>query len=54
MKNHKRERLFNPAAYLPGPLISPLPQDGASHPSWLGAVFMDSLLAILRVAATGA
>lgn len=26
MKNHKRERLFDPAPYLPGPLIGPPPR----------------------------
>ena len=37
MKNHKRERLCNPANYLPGPQIGPLPQDGANYldePQW--------------------
>ncbi|MCJ1345778.1 hypothetical protein MMC31_003987 [Peltigera leucophlebia] len=37
MKNHKRERLFDPAPYFPGPLIGPLPQDGSNYldePQW--------------------
>lgn len=53
MKNHKRERLFDPAPYLPGPLIGPLPQDGSNYLDELQWGFLSPGMRILNSSTSG-